>query len=126
VTVTNDRVAPSARMEEFQREVADMKIRGQDTGPEGRLLLVGVGAMAAGLVMILFGWFSASGTSNTADQLSFIAGGSLGGVGVAVVGGALYVRAAMSRYLRYWLVRLVYEQREQADRIVEAIKSSKQ
>jgi len=29
----------------------------------------------------------------------------------------------MSRYLRYWMIRMTYEQRAQTDRIVEALKS---
>jgi hypothetical protein len=27
----------------------------------------------------------------------------------------------LSRYLQYWLIRLVYEQREQTDRTIEAL-----
>ena len=52
-------------------------------------------------------------------------GAGLMGVGAiaAIVGLALYMRNSMTRYLRFWLIRLVYEQREQADRIVDASKN---
>ena len=44
------------------------------------------------------------------------------GVGLAIVGIVIWVRNSLTRYLRYWIVRLVYEQREQTDAIVQALK----
>ena len=49
-----------------------------------------------------------------ADFLNF-------GVALVAVGSALFVRYSMSRYMRYWLLRLVYEQRLQTDRTVEVL-----
>ena len=43
------------------------------------------------------------------------------GVGIAIVGVVVWARCSLSRYLRYWLVRDLYEQRASTDRIVEAI-----
>jgi hypothetical protein len=40
---------------------------------------------------------------------------------LAVIGTGLVVRYALTRYVRYWLVRLIYEDREQTDRIVAAL-----
>ena len=37
------------------------------------------------------------------------------------IGAALFVRYSMTRYLRYWLIRTVYEQRLQTDRTVEVL-----
>jgi hypothetical protein len=44
------------------------------------------------------------------------------GVAIAIVGAVVWARCSLSRYLRYWLVRDLYEQRASTDRIVEAIK----
>ena len=44
---------------------------------------------------------------------------------VAVGAVGLFVRASLTRYFRYWLVRLVYEDRANTDRIVEAIRDEK-
>ena len=35
------------------------------------------------------------------------------GVGIAIVGIVIWARNSITRYLRYWIIRLVYEQREQ-------------
>jgi hypothetical protein len=43
------------------------------------------------------------------------------GIALTTIGAALYVRHSLSRYLQYWLIRLVYEQREQTDRTIEAL-----
>jgi hypothetical protein len=37
------------------------------------------------------------------------------------VAAVLWARCSLSRYLRYWLVRQIYEDRSSTDRIVEAI-----
>ncbi|MBA2326275.1 MAG: hypothetical protein H0V95_06475 [Actinobacteria bacterium] len=122
MTTTDQGAAPSSRLEEFEREINELKVRAQATGPEGRLLILGAVLLVAGLVLIAVAWVRASGTNDFNDQISYLISGGLGGVGAAVVGCALYVRTAMSRYLRYWLIRMVYEQRAQTDRIVEALK----
>ena len=43
------------------------------------------------------------------------------GVLVGLVGVALWVRNSLTRYLRYWLIRLIYEDREQTERLIAAI-----
>jgi len=37
---------------------------------------------------------------------------------VGVVGAVIWVRNSFTRYMRYWLIRLIYEQREQTDSLV--------
>ena len=51
----------------------------------------------------------------------FLATGSFLGIALIIAGAALFVRYSLARYLRFWLVRLVYESRANTDRIVEAI-----
>jgi hypothetical protein len=40
------------------------------------------------------------------------------GLVLAVVGSALFIVMSLRRYFRYWLVRLIFEQREQTDRML--------
>jgi hypothetical protein len=47
------------------------------------------------------------------------------GIGLAIVGIAIWVRNSLTRYLRYWIVRLVYEQREQTEQLIQALRDGK-
>jgi hypothetical protein len=43
------------------------------------------------------------------------------GLLVGMVGVVLWLRNSLTRYLRYWLIRLIYEDREQTERLINAI-----
>ena len=77
-------------------------------------------ATIAGFIVATIG---VTGVRNASDPLS--QGDSMSltilGVGIAIVGAVVWARCSLSRYLRYWLVRDLYEQRASTDRIVEAI-----
>lgn len=108
------------RVEAFTREIAAMGIRTPQAERERWALVGGVVAMAVGLFAIIAGWYGASGTSVVVEAISYaISGGALG-LGLIVVGAALFVRYSSTRYLRYWLVRLIYEEQANADRIAAA------
>ena len=36
-----------------------------------------------------------------------------------------WLRNSITRYLRYWIIRLVYEQREQTDQLIRALRDEK-
>jgi len=110
------------RLVQFQSEVDNLRVSGgaanpERTGVRAGAVLMGIG-VALAFVGVLIGLGSDSGNDNT-DAITLAAAG----VAVTLVGVALWLRNSMTRYLRYWLIRLVYEQREQADRIVESNKS---
>src|ERR1044072_7669998 len=109
------------RIEEFKQEVAELKLRTPDDGNERLWLLGGLLLPVIGLVVIIVGWLGASGEGNTAGQIPYVISGGLLGVGLIVAGAALFVRYSMTRYLRFWLVRLIYEDRTQTDRVVESL-----
>lgn len=112
---------PSTRLEDFEREVAELRAAGGSAARESRMLLLGVIGLVAGIVLVAIGWFGASGTAALNDQISYLISGGLLGLGISMVGGALYLRYSTGRLLRFWLIRLIHEQRAQTDRIVEAI-----
>jgi len=111
----------SARLREFEREIGELRVTGGSAAVESRMLTIGVVAAFAGLVMIALGWWGASGTAALNDQISYLISGGLFGIGVTAAGVALYLRYSAGRFLRFWLIRLIYEQRAQTDRIVEAL-----
>jgi hypothetical protein len=109
-------------MQAFSDEVGEMKLHGTKADRERWLFALGVLALVGGVVVAIVGGVQASGTTNTADQVAAIATGSLIGIALVVLGAALFVRYAMGRFLRFWLVRLVHEQRSETDRLIAAIR----
>jgi hypothetical protein len=112
---------PPDRLEEFQAELARLRVKGRSNDEEQRLLFAGIVLMPAGLVLVLVGYLGASGTTDFSAQVPYLLSGGLLGLGLIVVGAALFLRYSLGRYLRFWLLRQIYEQHITADRQVDAI-----
>lgn len=85
--------------------------------PVERLIAVAGGLMvAAGVVLVLFGWYGAAHTSRVYLQIPYVISGGLLGV-VLAVGGA-------AAYLASWLTRLVQDQARRADEAVAAARDT--
>jgi len=112
----------SARIDQFRDDMDRMKLKGASAGSERWMLAVGALLAIAGIVLGILGAVNTinAGDSPT-DQRAFIASGSLLGIVLVIAGAALFVRFSLGRFLRFWLVRLVYEGRADTDRIVDAI-----
>lgn len=109
------------RLEEFQAELARLRVKRASPGTEHRLLLAGAVLMPVGLVLVLVGYLGASGTTELSSQVPYLISGGLLGLGCTVVGAALFLRYSLGRYLRFWLLRLIYEEHLTADRQVDAL-----
>jgi hypothetical protein len=120
VTATDtpsETITPSPRLAEFQGEVDKLKVTGGKANPERVwVILSGIG-MLVGVVLSLLGWILTQGTTSTLDFASYNAMGNFG-LTLAIVSGAIFTVMSVRRYFRYWLVRLIFEQREQTDRVV--------
>ena len=112
---------PADRIDQFREDVAALELKTPADDKERVYLLASIGCMVAGVVAILGAYWGASGTAIVAQQLPYLISG--GGIGLAliIVGAALFVRFSLSRYLRFWLIREIYEQRTQTDRVVESL-----
>jgi hypothetical protein len=108
------------RLEQFEQEIRRLGIKGGNPEPERWLVRVGVLAVVGGLALGIFGVNLALGARDPLDQGDGIVQTMLG-VGIAIVGSVIWARYSLSRYLRYWLIRQIYEDRAAADRIVAAI-----
>ena len=86
-------MSPS-RLDQFEAEVAKLKVTGGGANPERLGAWWGIGLTILGFV-------------------------------VAIVGIAIWLRNSLTRYLRYWIVRLVYEQREQTEQLIQALRDGK-
>jgi hypothetical protein len=109
------------RLDEFQAELARLRSRGSTSSTEQRLLVAGVVLMPLGIVLVLMGYLGASGTTELSSQVPYLISGGLLGLGCTIVGAALFLRYSLGRYLRFWLLRLIYEEHTTADRQVDAL-----
>jgi cell division protein FtsW (lipid II flippase) len=111
----------SPRLQEFQSQVDDLRLTGGKANPERMAVRGAIALFVIAVALGLAAYFSSTGASDSRDQNEMIILG-LVAVVIALGAAALFVRASLTRYFRYWLVRLVYEDRANTDRLIEAIK----
>ena len=108
----------SPRLQQFQTEVDQLKVTGGKANPERTWVIIGALLMIAGVVVTLLSYLSTHSSTIQAEWADYNVLSNFG-LALTVVGAALFLVMSLQRYLRYWLIRLIYEQREQADRIVD-------
>ena len=116
----SDTTNPSPRLQEFQTEVDSLKVTGGKANPERTWVILGALLMIVGIVLTIISYSSISSSAPSKGQVVFVEdSAALGTLGLplAVVGAALFIVMSLRRYFRFWLIRLIFEQREQADRI---------
>lgn len=109
------------RVEEFKAEIADLRVGVPSSAGDKKLLVLGIVLVAVGIGLILAGWYGASGVGTIAEQFPYLISGGLTGLACVIAGSVLFARYSMTRFMQYWLIRVIYEQQAQTDRIVEAI-----
>jgi len=111
----------SPRLAQFQEEVGKLKVSGGGANPERLGSQWGIGLAILGMIIAIISWISArQDTAFEFIQRDTIA--AMIGIGISIVGIAIWVRNSITRYLRYWIIRLVYEQREQTEQLVKALR----
>jgi hypothetical protein len=110
------------RIEQFRAEIDKMHVKGTNGSAERWLLIIGVLLSIVGLVLAILGAVQVVNAGDSPpDQRAAMASGSLLGMVMVIAGAAVFLRYSMGRYLRFWLIRMVYEGHSDADRIVDAI-----
>ncbi|HEY5076597.1 MAG TPA: hypothetical protein VIJ48_03750 [Acidimicrobiia bacterium] len=117
----------SSRLAQFEDEVAKLKVTGGGANPERLGSQWGIGLTILGFVIAIISWWSALDAKGDnaavsalrAEIFAFI------GIGIAIVGIVIWVRNSLTRYLRYWIIRLVYEQREQTEQLIQELRERK-
>ncbi len=106
------------RVEQFRAEIADMKLRDPATSRDRLWLGLGIALMVVGAVLALTSYLVSHQTTNPLVQNDAVTLG-LAGITTAVIGGALFLRFSLASFLRFWLARLIYEQKAQTDRLLQ-------
>jgi hypothetical protein len=114
----------STRLAQFEEEVAKLKVTGGGANPERLGSRWGIGLTILGFVIAIISWFSAQDSKdvNVILRSQIVA---FAGIGLALVGIVIWVRNSLTRYMRYWIIRLVYEQREQTEQLIQALRDQK-
>ena len=115
MTSVNTRLPPNADGragdDPAQRLLAEVaQLRTKAAGRDRALLRLGAVLMVAGPVLGAFGYLRSSQTNSPLHQndATIIA---IVGLTVAVVGTALFLRYSLGEFLRFWMARLIAEQR---------------
>ena len=115
MTATNERV------ERFKAEAAELNLKAGNTGREAQFQALGALLMFVGVVGSLIAYLGATGAGATGDVVEMV------GLGIffltlGVVGSAIFLRYSLAKFMRFWLLRQMYEGQAHIDQVVEAIK----
>jgi hypothetical protein len=97
-----------SRADRFARELADLKIADPAAGHPRLWQRAGAALMVLGIVLGVASYLISqrTGSSLTASTAITI---SLGGVTLALVGGAIFLRYSLTGFLRFWMARQSFE-----------------
>jgi hypothetical protein len=103
----------SATQKDLSAELTKLRATNNSGRMDRTMSLLGVLLGIVGLGIILLCFIQSKGYSDIRNQMDALIL-SLFGLSLSIVGSALYIRSSMTRFLRYWLLRMVYEQRDLA------------
>jgi hypothetical protein len=111
--MSDDTTAQTAagRREQFEEEIAAVRIRTGKAEAEQRWTVVGLVGMILGSAIALICYFASQGMSDSRDIFSTMIL-AVFGLTLVLLGGALFLRYSLARFLRFWLLRLIYEQQD--------------
>jgi hypothetical protein len=111
----------TTRIDQFKSDIADMKLKTGTSSKEGVLQIVGVLLMIAGIV-IAFASYNSSLNQNDARDIQSYTILAIGGLTLTIAGAAMFLRYAIAKFLRFWLLRQMYEGQAHIDQVVDAIR----
>ncbi len=118
--MSNDKPTINEATTTFDAELARLKVKGGDSEPERGLVLFGVILFILGIVGVIVALQSAHESADVLVQNEKIILAILCAV-LSLAGVIIWARYSMTRYLRYWLLRVIFEERHQQDRNIEAL-----
>jgi uncharacterized membrane protein YidH (DUF202 family) len=107
--------AAESRADRFARELADLKIPDPAAGHPRLWQRLGVVLMVLGIVFGASAYLISHRTDSALTQGDAITIG-LGGVALAVVGSAVFLRYSLTGFLRFWMARHSFELNVLAER----------
>ena len=119
-----DATGDSSRLEEFHQEVAKLRATGGRANPDRWIFRIGLILTLAGLAFTVVSFIltgkpydTEGGNLHQSNHVDLVVS-AVFGLSITFVGLVMITVSSFKRFMRYWLVRLVYEYREQTDRVV--------
>lgn len=118
------------RLDEFADEVKSLKVSGGLANTERTGTTIGIVLMVVGAFFTIIWSISTRGdiaATETNEQLKEVIQATNGtwfaiwGLALILLGAAIWIRNSLTRYLRYWLIRMIYEERANTDRLIAAL-----
>jgi hypothetical protein len=108
------------RIDRFRNELADLKTAGAKRNVEQLLVWLSILLMVGGIALAFGAYISSHGSS--ADNLGVANQNdmqvlAMAGIACSVVGAALFLRYSFARFLRFWMLRQLYEGRAAAGEV---------
>lgn len=111
-----DEIENSTRLEEFEQEIESINVTGGRANPERRFITLGVIVGLLGIVLVFASFLVVQSGVTQNERFQYLLLGFLG-LCLLFIGTIFYVTNKLTRFFRYWLIRLIYEHRAQIDRL---------
>ncbi len=119
-----DAAGDSGRLEEFHQEVGKLRASGGRANPDRWVFRIGLILTIVGLAFTVVSYFltgkpydAESGSQHIGNHVDLVVS-AIFGLSLTLIGLVMITISSFKRFMRYWLVRLIYEYREQTDRVV--------
>ena len=109
------------RIDQFKTDMGEMKLKTTGSSKEGALQIIGAVLMVVGIVLAFAMWQSSQGQSDARDIQSSIIF-AIGAMCVTITGAAMFLRYSLAKFMRFWLLRQLYEGQAHIDQVVAAVK----
>lgn len=97
------------RRERFEADLAEIRVKTGSAANEPHMILLGLVLMGIGTAVALISFVASQGMSDQRDITSALIMTGFA-ICVTIVGAVLFLRHSLARFLRAWLLRLIYEQ----------------
>jgi hypothetical protein len=113
------------RIDQFKTEIADLQVKTSGkASTEKAASSFGVFLMVAAIIVGIGSYVQSGKESNALDQNELIIL-ALACITMAIVGAALWIRTALVKFWRFWMLRSLYEGQAHLDEVVKAIRDAK-